>query len=392
MIERLHSTIDKWSSDPDWRQIVARTTYGNSSQSTDLRHDKLSGSCRHNPYGFTLVELLVVIAIIGILIALLLPAVQAAREAARRSQCTNNLKQLTLATLNHEEVQRTLPSAGWGAHWMGDPDRGYGVAQPGGWAYNILGYLEQGNLRQVGAGATGAAKSAALAQLRATPVPTFYCPSRRTPGLYPGEKSCYNADNPPDNLMAKTDYAGCGGSAPYPVQSNIPWYYSETGPNEKLVCLTKFPNCYWNLQNTDVRLNQNFDGIFMGRRICELRQVTDGTSNTMIYAEKFLRPINYDQDISGSDDQGDDNAMWQGADPDTLRYVGLTAKYLPQRDSDNGDIIVIQVAFGSAHVSGIQAAFCDGSVKTLNYAIDPNVWVAIGTRATGEVVSGSGNF
>ena len=111
--------------------------------------------------GFTLIELLVVIAIIGVLIALLLPAVQAAREAARRSQCSNNLKQMTLATLTHEDTHKTLPSAGWGAHWMGDPDRGFGVEQPGGWAYNVLPFLEQGNLRQIGAGASGAASRGA---------------------------------------------------------------------------------------------------------------------------------------------------------------------------------------------------------------------------------------
>src|SRR5215475_14850341 len=101
---------------------------------------------------FTLVELLVVIAIIGILIALLLPAVQAAREAARRSQCRNNLKQLGLGAQNHLSTQKTFPSGGWGFSWVGDPDRGYGVQQPGGWTFSLLAFIEEQQIHDLGKG------------------------------------------------------------------------------------------------------------------------------------------------------------------------------------------------------------------------------------------------
>src|SRR5450830_967344 len=101
---------------------------------------------------FTLVELLLVITIIGILIALLLPAVQAAREAAWQTQCRNNLKQLALGCLNHESLTKRFPTNGLGFAWTGDADRGTDWRQPGGWIYNILPYIEQQTMHDLGLG------------------------------------------------------------------------------------------------------------------------------------------------------------------------------------------------------------------------------------------------
>jgi prepilin-type N-terminal cleavage/methylation domain-containing protein len=163
--------------------------------------------------GFTLVELLVVIAIVGILIALLLPAVQAAREAARTTKCKNNLKQMGLAGQTHLSAQKSFPSGGWGWNWVGDPDRGYGVNQPGGWAYSVLAFVEESAIRNMGKGMSTAAKYAALARMQAQPAPTYVCPSRRdaTVGPY-GDGQIWNVDI---NLLTKgsrTDYAGNGGT------------------------------------------------------------------------------------------------------------------------------------------------------------------------------------
>src|SRR4051812_21627137 len=100
--------------------------------------------------------------------ALLLPAVQAAREASRRSACANNLHQIALGIKLHEDAQKTLPTGGWGADWVGDPDAGFGLRQPGGWIYNTLPYVEQESIREIGKGLTTSGKRAALSQLLQT--------------------------------------------------------------------------------------------------------------------------------------------------------------------------------------------------------------------------------
>ena len=170
--------------------------------------------------GFTLVELLVVIAIIGILVALLLPAVQSAREAARRMQCKNNLKQIGLGCMLHVDTHGFYPSGGWGYKWSADPDRGYGENQPGGWAYSILPYIELGTLHDVGKGVAGTpAWQPFSEQLHGTPVGTFICPSRRDVRAYPAdqqvnEQPWLNSFSG-TNGVAKSDYAMNSGTSRY---------------------------------------------------------------------------------------------------------------------------------------------------------------------------------
>ena len=115
-------------------------------------HRRVARRDRQQSSGFTLIELLVVIAIIGILIALLLPAVQAAREAARAAKCSSQVKQLATACLTHADTHGHLPAGGWGWRWAGDPDRGFGQRQPGGWMYNILPFIELDAIHELGAG------------------------------------------------------------------------------------------------------------------------------------------------------------------------------------------------------------------------------------------------
>lgn len=122
------------------------------------------------PRGMTLFELLVVVAIIAVVVALLLPAVQSVRESARRVQCGNNLKQLGAGALQHEAAHGYYLSGGWGCYWGGDPDRGFGPEQPGGWISNVLPFNEQQPLWQIGAGQTPSQKQATAVTVFATPL------------------------------------------------------------------------------------------------------------------------------------------------------------------------------------------------------------------------------
>ena len=186
--------------------------------------------------GFTLVELLVVVTIIGILIALLLPAVQSAREAARIAQCQNNIKQLALACLDHESATRRFPTGGWGGCWTGDADRGTDWRQPGGWVFNILPYIGQQSLHDLGAATPlgSAAKLNANTQRLFAPISYLNCPTRRRALVYPWLSSyswftfSTNLNSPSEAhpLVARTDYAMCGGDLwTYPA-----WPHSVQNP------------------------------------------------------------------------------------------------------------------------------------------------------------------
>ena len=312
---------------------------------------------RRRRFGFTLVELLVAIAIIGILIALILPAVQAAREGARRSQCRNNLKQIGLAAELHVSAFGRYPSNGWGYLWIGDPDRGTDRRQPGGWIYNLLPYMEQQSVREMGRGEAPPQQRASLSKLMATPVPVFDCPTRPGGRLSPQHLllTPYNADWVP--MVFKTDYAVNEGD-----------YITDTRQGPETLQEGDSGGYAW-------RDTSQASGICFQRSETRPADVTDGLSQTYLAGEKYVSRGGYDT----YDDAGHDQSMYTGVDLDINRWV-LDP---PAQDGE----AVEERRFGSPHSGGCQFAFCDGSVRTISYTIDAETHRRLGNRRDGLPVA-----
>lgn len=324
----------------------------------------------HRPRGFTLVELVVVIAIVAILIGLMLPAVQMARESARKKQCMNNVRQMTVAFLRHESAQGYLPTGGWGYRWIGEPDAGYDAYQPGGWVYNILAYLEYGQLRDLGSGlANDQAREAALMKLVRTPISLLNCPSKRPLGLYPmSDRNPFLAYNlsscslENDCFVFRSDYRANGGSLDIT---------EDPGPN----MVADLPHNLWKLQYADwTRQAGDQNGICYVKSTVRMSDITDGAAHTAMVGEKYLDSDHYTDGASHSDDQ----SAYTGFDRD---LVGFTADIygprLPLEDHPGEDL---PFYFGSAHPDGFNMAFCDGSVRFIDYDVAGGVFLTYGGR------------
>jgi prepilin-type N-terminal cleavage/methylation domain-containing protein len=351
--------------------------------------------------GFTLVELLVVIAIIGVLVALLLPAVQAAREAGRRSQCVNNVKQMMLSMQNHESAKRAFPSGGV-APWPHIEDfiSGAGGSPLGpdkqglSWAFQVLPYMEGQALFNL----------KTTADIEQASVPMYHCPSKRPPTRYLGVGA---------TLM---DYAAAvpfrtfgeiGNQYNLAMQPMPDWgtkacsslqFWSGTGGPRFQVSTDGSPDIDKKTtagKTTADSMGGSYApsmGVIVRSDYCaqcgpgkqktgfytriSFNQIVDGSSNTMVVGEKKLQPSLYEVG-----DWHDDRGWSDGWDPDTLRY---TACYPEQDDEKTTGAEAYK--FGSAHTAGINAGFADASARTISYDVDIQVFNYLAHRADEQTI------
>jgi len=390
---RSYSVVDLYSS-RDKRNVMNSPLTSANAASAPLRARR----------GFTLVELLVVIAIIGILIALLLPALQVAREAARKAECLNHLKQMGLGAHTHENSHKHFPTGGWGWDWIGDPDQGYGKDQPGGWVYAILAYIEQPALRKLGKGApddtSPTGKKVLLGQMAATPIPTFNCPTRRPAAVYQnrfvGAGFAINAIGL--TTVARTDYAANCGDQNFTQMDGGPRSWTD-GLNPQWWVTTRDGN--GNSRQADRATVAGgrsgsspnpalHSGMCYLRSTVKINQVKDGTSNTYLFGERYVVADQYATGLDGADNEhmyvGYDNDIYRCTYPGPDPNVDNTSARMPRQDTPG---VSNDYAFGSAHTGSWNVVFADGSARGISYTINNTTHGRLGNRDDAKLKIGT---
>jgi prepilin-type N-terminal cleavage/methylation domain-containing protein/prepilin-type processing-associated H-X9-DG protein len=327
-----------------------------------------SGAIRFRHYGgFTLVELLVVIAIIGILIALLLPAVQAAREAARRMQCTNNLKQISLAMHNYESSNRSLPVGAYSCCW-------------GTWLVATLPYIEYQSLfaqyhhEHKFDVVTGYRYSDGINQpVTKTRITAYTCPSDE-----PTERTEYGG-------ITSHNYVANFGNTGFAVGSVSGIYDVPNGPvqtyNGVAFLGAPFTIGGW--------FSTSDSSLCYKAKAYKFRDITDGLSRTLMFSETVqgkgvdLRGYSWWGYAAGFESQLPPNS----SQPDIMQGSGYCDTTVPSNPpcAAATSSQPMTMAARSRHPGGVQASHCDGSVTFYSENIELDVWRALSTAQGGDV-------
>jgi type II secretory pathway pseudopilin PulG len=345
----------------------------------------------------------VVIAIIGILIALLLPAVQSARESARRTQCINNLKQIGIACHNFHDNHRRFPYGGIdgnGAHGTGsnppinvnvshknDPWLTLGAGSTDNrsqepelhmWTFQILPYLEQENLYEFGLTRSN------LGRLDQSPVDTYYCPTRRTVRTY--------------RNVAKSDYVGSQGTSAAGRGQTSGGASSES---DGVIVRTEPMNVFpvgsedSGSRPASGRLEDNARQVKV-----TVQSILDGASNTLMAGEKrvhlaYLEGVpagstftyNIDNEAPYRAGYLDDCVGWTGNLASGVRTPVPPGPDMHRPSDDPAPIFQPRPSFGSSHPGIFNVVLADGSVRSLRFTIAPTTWMFLGMRKDGRPVN-----
>ncbi len=325
-------------------------------------------------FGFTLVELLVVIAIIGILVALLLPAVQAAREAARRMSCSNNLKQIGLASHNYHDTYKAFPMgqrrslpAGWGPSWY----------------IGMLPFCEQqpmfdkwvwgqhdGHMRTT----SGVAGQTRVAMNQEFLLPYATCPSSPLPSVRTVNSGGNVTFTTPDYVYI----AGAAGEQQFQPAIPTPHMYTNTGGS------------LWNQNWTSP------NGIAKVNSCSRFRDLIDGTSNTMMFGETANFIFNAARTAKADRRAGWEYGWMMGTDQTNTRVLRSSncnvLRYPPKADVLDADGVLadwwrrLNTPLTSAHPGTVLVALGDGSVRGVNETVDPKTYIYLGVMNDGQVL------
>jgi prepilin-type N-terminal cleavage/methylation domain-containing protein len=334
--------------------------------------------CRN---GFTLVELLVVIAIIAVLIGLLLPAVQSARESARRTSCSNNLRQLALGAINYESAMRRLPTGKTGTEDEGANNSDWSVHA------QIMPYLEQAEVSALIAGAGGlyqANPGPIRALVRGISIPTFLCPSDRDGMTDPSDSDNNIGD-------ARNSYRGCTGSRPTNGNPNV-----ADNDQDGVFIL-----------NRAIRLGNLIDGVSKTAMFSECR-LGDGNANLISRgdwisyqlpnalrtsrAEAYTRCLAATAGVGRGSQASYAGRNWFSGEYTVTLYNhvmppngNLCARTSGDRLQGNTNSPGSVTTANSNHRGGVMVAVADGSVRFVTDGIRAEVWWALASRDGGEV-------